>query len=222
MGLFDMLPPPKAIVMKQPQNYGINRRPVNPSVSSTGLLDSNRAASLWDYIKSQFDEEKPLKWSQERQDYHNPLVGNLDPRTGKKRIFKTSEERKKYYKKPPHKGSDYLERLDTDKGKRLKKDIGKWMNELKRDHNLEVRLLETFRTKDEQYEHWLRGGGTTKLKGDTPETMSEHQKYNAFDFNFFPLTEDPKHYRIAIDAAKKYGLESIEPYELGHLQYATE
>ena len=227
MGLLDMLPPPKEIVMKQPQNYGINRRPVKQSMIPTGLLDTGKLDSLWDYVKSQF-QEKPLKWSQERQDYHNPLVGLKDHATGKKKRFKTKEERIKYYKDPIGKGSDYLDQLDTVKGRRLKGDVENWMDELKRDHNLEVRLLETFRTPEKQLEHWQKGRNSrgeivgtvrTHSKGDTPENLSKHQKYEAFDFNFFPLTEDPKSYRIAIDAAKKYGLVADESFELGHLYY---
>ena len=56
--MFAGFPPPtttKDIVRKQPQNYGINRRPVNPSVSSTGLLVDSSAAGLRDYVKSQFE-----------------------------------------------------------------------------------------------------------------------------------------------------------------------
>ena len=102
--------PPKDIVRKLPQNYGINNRlPVNPSVSSTGLLGSNRAAGLIEqqpsppkelYSKEQFNDIKKLlthaeghtdyyyldtkdNWTSGIGDFHSEKADNKFPYTGK-------------------------------------------------------------------------------------------------------------------------------------------
>ena len=234
------LGPPKDIVRKLPQNYGINNRlPVSQSTTPTGLLNPGGAETGLmqpPNYEHDFNEETP-DWSNSFTQYYSPQ--------GK---FKTRDERLDHYlgkerdltKKLPRNGYDILEQWDTP----MRNQFITLRDRVKKELGLEIDLIEGFRTAEKQDKDWEKGrkliNGVWKITDDDKVVTnvrgghSNHQTGRAFDFNFFPYIkkedqnseESVNKFRAVAKIAKTMGFKWSGDWkkrpELGHLEWVIE
>ena len=125
-----------------------------------------------------------------------------------------SDQAKKYYtqlRPGARSGRGLLDKIDNPSGRGLFDNFHLLQDAVKDQLGYDIQLMDTVRTAEEQQENFRKGrtdpGKIVTYKSGLPGDESEHQKFNAFDINFFPYTfqgEDER-FKEVWDVAKKLG-----------------